>query len=39
MNFPFVGEADLDALGLPADDPRRDLLRLSNPLSAEEPAT
>ena len=35
VNFPFVGQADLDALGLPADDPRRDLLRLSNPLSAE----
>jgi phenylalanyl-tRNA synthetase beta chain len=35
VNFPFVGTADLDALGLPADDPRRDLLRLSNPLSAE----
>ncbi|WP_210443122.1 phenylalanine--tRNA ligase subunit beta [Nocardioides sp. SYSU D00065] len=35
VNFPFVGEADLDDLGLPADDPRRDLLRLSNPLSAE----
>ena len=37
VNFPFVGDADLDALGLPADDPRRDLLRLSNPLSAEAP--
>ncbi|MCW2737751.1 phenylalanine--tRNA ligase subunit beta [Nocardioides sp.] len=37
VTFPFVGEADLDALGLPADDPRRDLLRLSNPLSAEAP--
>jgi phenylalanyl-tRNA synthetase beta chain len=35
VNFPFVGEADLDALGLTADDPRRDLLRLSNPLNAE----
>ncbi|HSU01295.1 MAG TPA: phenylalanine--tRNA ligase subunit beta [Nocardioides sp.] len=35
VNFPFVGETDLDALGLTADDPRRDLLRLSNPLSAE----
>ncbi len=35
VTFPFVGESDLDALGLPADDPRRDLLRLSNPLSAE----
>ena len=35
--FPFVGEADLDALGLPADDPRRTTLRLSNPLSNEAP--
>lgn len=38
VDFPFVGDADLDALGLPADDPRRTLLRLSNPLSAEAPA-
>ena len=37
VNFPFVGTTDLDDLGLPADDPRRDLLRLSNPLSAESP--
>ncbi len=35
VNFPFVGTADLDALGLVAEDPRRDLLKLSNPLSAE----
>ncbi len=35
VNFPFVGESDLDALGLTAEDPRRDLLELSNPLSAE----
>ncbi|QBX56994.1 phenylalanine--tRNA ligase subunit beta [Nocardioides seonyuensis] len=35
VTFPFVGPADLDALGLPEDDPRRDLLELSNPLSAE----
>ncbi|MDN4175450.1 phenylalanine--tRNA ligase subunit beta [Nocardioides sp. SOB77] len=38
VDFPFVGDADLDALGLPADDPRRSVLRLSNPLSAEAPA-
>ncbi len=37
VSFPFVGDADLDALGLPADDSRRDLLRLTNPLSAESP--
>lgn len=35
VSFPFVGPADLDALGLPAEDPRRDLLKLSNPLNAE----
>lgn len=35
VNFPFVGSTDLDALGLAADDPRRDLLQLSNPLSTE----
>ncbi|WP_182526735.1 phenylalanine--tRNA ligase subunit beta [Nocardioides dongkuii] len=38
VDFPFVGDADLDALGLDADDPRRSVLRLSNPLSAEAPA-
>ena len=37
VSFPFVGTADLDALGLPADDPRRRMLRLSNPLSSEAP--
>ena len=35
VSFPFVGESDLDALGLTSDDPRRDLLRLSNPLNTE----
>jgi phenylalanyl-tRNA synthetase beta chain len=38
VDFPFVGDADLDALGLDADDPRRTLLRLSNPLSNEAPS-
>lgn len=37
LTFPFVGEADLDRLGLEADDPRRTTLRLANPLSNEEP--
>ncbi|MBX6357498.1 MAG: phenylalanine--tRNA ligase subunit beta [Micromonosporaceae bacterium] len=36
--YPFVGPAALDALGLPADDPRRQAVRLVNPLSEEEPA-
>jgi len=38
LSYPFVGEAALDALGLPADDPRRESIRLANPLSDEEPA-
>ncbi len=38
VSFPFVGERDLDALGLAPDDERRHLLRLANPLSSEEPA-
>jgi phenylalanyl-tRNA synthetase beta chain len=33
-----VGPADLDALALPAGDPRRDVLTLVNPLSDEEPS-
>jgi len=37
VSFPFVGEADLDLLGLPADDPRRTTLGLANPLSSEAP--
>ena len=37
LNYPFVGPADHDALLLPADDVRRDAIRLANPLSAEAP--
>lgn len=37
VTFPFVGDHDFDALGLPADDPRRATLRLSNPLNNEAP--
>ena len=37
VSFPFVGEADLDRLGVPADDVRRTTLRLANPLSHDEP--
>jgi phenylalanyl-tRNA synthetase beta chain len=36
-NYPFTGPADIEALGLPAHDPRRRALRLANPLSDEEP--
>ena len=38
VDVPFVGDADLDALGLPDGDPRRTTLRLSNPLSSEAPS-
>lgn len=38
LSFPFAGEATLDALGLPADDPRRSTVPLANPMSSEEPA-
>jgi phenylalanyl-tRNA synthetase beta chain len=38
ISFPFVGDADFDALGLPADDPLRRTVRLANPLSSEEPS-
>jgi phenylalanyl-tRNA synthetase beta chain len=34
---PFLSQADLDRLGLPAADPRRQTLRVANPLSEEEP--
>jgi len=37
ISFPFIGTRDLDALGLDAVDERRTLLRLSNPMSSEEP--
>lgn len=38
ISFPFIGDAALDALGLPADDPLRTTVRLANPLSSEEPS-
>ncbi|GAA1733290.1 phenylalanine--tRNA ligase subunit beta [Isoptericola hypogeus] len=37
LSYPFVGTADLDALGLPADDVRRAALRLANPLADDRP--
>jgi len=36
--YPFLGQADLDALGLPEDDPRRNTVRLANPISEEQPS-
>ena len=38
LNFPFVSVAELDRLGLPADDRRRQLNLLANPLSDTQPA-
>jgi phenylalanyl-tRNA synthetase beta chain len=36
--FPFIGIAQLDALGVPADDVRRRVNTVRNPLSEEAPA-
>jgi phenylalanyl-tRNA synthetase beta chain len=37
LNYPFLGPADLDKSGIPDDDPRRNGVRLVNPLSDEQP--
>jgi phenylalanyl-tRNA synthetase beta chain len=37
LSYPFVSPAAHDAFGLPADDRRRSAVRLTNPLSEEEP--
>jgi phenylalanyl-tRNA synthetase beta chain len=37
-SYPFVGTPALDALGLPEDDERRQVVLVRNPLSEEEPA-
>jgi phenylalanyl-tRNA synthetase beta chain len=37
LSYPFVGMQTLEALGLPDDDPRRELVTLANPISEEEP--
>jgi phenylalanyl-tRNA synthetase beta chain len=37
LSFPFVSVADLDALGVPADDRRRRLNKIINPLSEASP--
>ncbi|WP_055713048.1 phenylalanine--tRNA ligase subunit beta [Streptomyces torulosus] len=37
-NYPFISEQVFDQLGLDADDPARRVVRLTNPLSDEEPA-
>ncbi|MFB6847616.1 phenylalanine--tRNA ligase subunit beta [Streptomyces sp. NPDC056373] len=38
LNYPFIGEQVFDQLGLERDDPARRVVKLSNPLSDEEPA-
>ncbi|MEV5963830.1 phenylalanine--tRNA ligase subunit beta [Kribbella sp. NPDC051952] len=38
VSYPFTGEADFDAMGIPADDSRRTTVKLVNPLSDEEPS-
>ncbi|GAA3580306.1 phenylalanine--tRNA ligase subunit beta [Microlunatus spumicola] len=38
LNFPFLSVTELDRLGLPADDRRRSLNTLVNPLSDTQPA-
>ncbi|MCL2595329.1 MAG: phenylalanine--tRNA ligase subunit beta, partial [Promicromonosporaceae bacterium] len=37
LSYPFLGDAQLDALGLPAEDPRRMAARLANPLADDRP--
>ncbi|MFE1323769.1 phenylalanine--tRNA ligase subunit beta [Streptomyces sp. NPDC058741] len=38
LNYPFIAEQVFDQLGLEKDDPARKVVKLSNPLSDEEPA-
>ncbi|MET8473904.1 phenylalanine--tRNA ligase subunit beta [Streptomyces sp. NPDC006422] len=38
LNYPFIGESVFDQLGLEADDARRKVVKLINPLNDEEPA-
>ncbi|MFF5078749.1 phenylalanine--tRNA ligase subunit beta [Actinoplanes sp. NPDC000266] len=37
LSYPFVAPSAADQLGYPADDPRRSAVRLTNPLSEQEP--
>ena len=36
-NYPFIGAAELDALGISDSDSRRHAVRLANPISDEQP--
>ncbi|MGW3496747.1 phenylalanine--tRNA ligase subunit beta [Streptomyces sp. NPDC001020] len=38
LNYPFIGEQVFDQFGLADDDMRRQIVKLVNPLSDEEPA-
>ena len=37
LNYPFVGQSELDDMGVPADDARRIALTVVNPISDEQP--
>lgn len=37
LTFPFASAEDLDRLGIPAEDPKRRLVRLANPLAETQP--
>ncbi len=37
LSYPFVGAEQWDAMGLPADDPRRTAVRIVNPISEGQP--
>ena len=37
LTFPFMAADDLDRMAVPADDPRRALVRLANPLAETQP--
>ncbi len=37
IQFPFLAETDLDRLAVPADDERRQVVRLANPLAETSP--
>ncbi len=37
LNYPFVGKAELDAMGIPEGDARRSALTVVNPISDEQP--
>lgn len=37
LSYPFVGDKDFEQTGITADDPRRQVVRVANPLSDEQP--